>query len=456
MRTALPAELLSSSTGQKAQKILRNCVHCGFCNATCPTYQLVGDELDGPRGRIYLIKNFLETGQDANTLIHHLDRCLTCRNCETTCPSGVEYSQLVELGRTLGDAKATRPAWFKIKRWAVTTVLSSRQLFALAAWCGRTIKRLLPHKQKMLLGRRNNYVIKIDRQNITLTPLKSTPQPTSQPRPEQATPEQATPEQATTIFLFEGCVQPTLSPQINISARYVLHQLGYTIKTLSSEQCCGAIHLHNASPKQANKRMRHNIGRWQAENNSHSLIVSTASGCGVTLKEYYKTFEHQSDELMTEHAKNFSRQVRDLSEVLVQHKNLHTLIPDSIKQLKIAVHLPCTLQHGMQLKSVFEQLISQLPLQTVNVRDNHLCCGSAGTYSLFQKKLSATLLTQKAECLTESEPDLIITANIGCLLELSAHSPTPIIHWIELFCPEQHFSKEVQAALAKQKIRLTK
>ncbi|VAW78242.1 Glycolate dehydrogenase, iron-sulfur subunit GlcF [hydrothermal vent metagenome] len=443
MRTSLPAELLSSSTGKKAQQILRNCVHCGFCNATCPTYQLVGDELDGPRGRIYLIKNFLETGEDANTLIHHLDRCLTCRNCETTCPSGVEYSQLAELGRTLGDAKAQRPLWFKVKRWAVTTVLSSHHLFSLAAWCGRRVRLLLPHKQKILLGRRNNQMIKNDDQKIGMTDTSSSPQTTTE----------STPKNSTTIFLFEGCVQPTLSPQINTSARYVLQQLGYTVKTLNSEQCCGAIHLHNADPKQASKRMRYNITSWQTENNSNSLIVSTASGCGVTLKEYYKTFEHQSDALITQHAKHFSDQVRDLSEVLVQHKNWDTIIPEPIKQLKIAVHLPCTLQHGMQLKSVFEQLIDDLPIQTVKVRDNHLCCGSAGTYSLFQKTLAETLLTQKSERLAEFEPDLIITANIGCLLELSAHSSIPIIHWIELFCPEQYFSKEVLSALADKKLR---
>ncbi len=425
MRTSLSPKNLQSSAGQQAQQILRNCVHCGFCNATCPTYQLVGDELDGPRGRIYLIKNFLENGKDANTLMHHLDRCLTCRNCETTCPSGVEYSQLAELGRMLGEKRARRSIYFKTKRWLIKTLLSSRHLFSMAAWCGRHMKLLLPAKSRDLLSRRNIHLqLNQHTKPVTISTLPK-------------------------LFLFEGCVQPTLAPQINIATRYILEQLGYSMQTLKSEQCCGAIHLHNADLKQASKRMQNNIASWHAHKDKNSFIVSTASGCGVTLKEYHKTLRHHSDKQTIARAQQFSQQVKDLSEILVHHNTLAQFIPESIKQLKIAVHLPCTLQHGMQLKSTFEQLIDQLPLQIVQVSDAHLCCGSAGTYSLFQKKLSKELLQRKVTSLTTSEPDLIITANIGCLLELSHHSDVPIVHWIELFCPQESLSKEILLAISK-------
>ncbi|KAF3979377.1 MAG: glycolate oxidase subunit GlcF [Methylococcales symbiont of Iophon sp. n. MRB-2018] len=360
----------------KANDIIRKCVHCGFCLATCPTYQLLGDELDSPRGRIYLIKSALENNNSSTDSLQHLDRCLTCRACETTCPSGVEYAQLLDVGREMLEEK--RPVWQKVARYGVRKLLTTPLLFNPIGFIARHSKA----------------------QGVLIKPKKTIGK----------------------VLLLGGCVQPVLAPNINHSVKNILAKLGYEVEETPQKQCCGAVDLHLSANKDALKKVKANIEAWaEAE-----IIISSASGCGVMVKDYATLFD--KEDAYYEKALKISQKTQDIAEFLAD-KDLSALKKDD---KKISYHSPCTLQHGQKLGGLVETILQQLGYNPATVQDGHLCCGSAGTYSIFQPKLSNQLKTNKLKNLQASNPEMIVTANIGCLMHLQKGSKIPVKHWIEL------------------------
>jgi glycolate dehydrogenase iron-sulfur subunit len=381
MQTKLPQQIIDSPTGKKADAILRSCVHCGFCLATCPTYQLLGDELDSPRGRIYLIKSALEGEKFGQNSINHLDRCLTCRACETTCPSGVEYGELLDIGRSFVEPQ--RPLWQKVYRTSIRKILTSPRLF-------NSIGFLFRHSA------------------IQTAPV-----------------EQKT--TTTRVLLLTGCVQPMLAPNINHATKNVLTRLGIEVIETKQKECCGAIDQHLAATDDALIKIKQNIDQWaELLNSGVASIISTASGCGVMVKDYAQYFEPEDPYL--EKAITVAKATKDIAEYLLE-QDLSTLF---VKETNISVQVPCTLQHGQKLPGLVESLLTKLGYDISPVKDAHLCCGSAGTYSIFQPSLSKQLRDNKIDNLTQSKPDLIVTANIGCLMHLQKGTKTPVKHWIEL------------------------
>jgi glycolate oxidase iron-sulfur subunit len=402
MQTNLAPEFKNTPDGNAAEAILRKCVHCGFCTATCPTYQLLGNELDGPRGRIYLMKQVLEGMQPTRETQLHLDRCLTCRNCETTCPSGVDYGHLVDIGRKIVDAKVERPASEKAIRWALKEGLPS-PLFAPAMKMGQLVRPLLPASLK------NKVPAK---QAFGVIPTQS---------------------HARKVLMLEGCVQPSMSPNINAATRRVLDAAGIQTLTAPKAGCCGAVKFHLNDQEGGKAHMRINIDAWWplVETGQIEAIVMNASGCGVTVKEYGHIL--QDDPQYAEKAKEISDLTKDLSE----------LLPDLVEKLKgkvsakvaqqVAFHPPCTLQHGQQLRGGVEQHLGALGFK-INVAscEAHLCCGSAGTYSVLQPELAYQLRDRKLGNLSEMNPEVIVSANIGCITHLQSGTQTPVRHWVEL------------------------
>ncbi|SEH82267.1 Glycolate oxidase, iron-sulphur subunit [Bathymodiolus azoricus thioautotrophic gill symbiont] len=360
----------------KANDIIRKCVHCGFCLATCPTYQLLGNELDSPRGRIYLIKSALENNESSAESLQHLDRCLTCRACETTCPSGVEYGHLLDIGRALIEGK--RPLWQKASRFVVRKFLTTPVLF-------NTVGFLFRHSK-----------------------IKT---PIIKPKKIKAK-----------VLLLGGCVQPTLAPNINHSVKNILAMLGYKAEETPQKQCCGAIDQHLGANDEALQKIKKNIDAWH----SFEVIISSASGCGVMVKDYPSLF-NESDPYHQK-AQAVSEKTQDIAEFLVD-KDLSVL---KTVNKKVTYHSPCTMQHGQQLGGLVESILEQLGYEPSIVADSHLCCGSAGTYSIFQPKLSQQLKINKLQNLQASNPEMIVTANIGCLMHLQKGTKAPVKHWIEL------------------------
>ena len=378
--------------------MLRSCVHCGFCNATCPTYQLLGDELDGPRGRIYQIKKLLEGGETSGSLQRHLDRCLTCRACETTCPSGVEYNRLLDIGRELVEQRLPRSFLQRLYRKLLIYSFSESSRVRLLLSAARLFRPLLPPQLKKRIPA-----------SVT------TPAISLRPR-------------ARTMLLLDGCVQPAAAPHINKLAVLVFDRLGIQLQTVPGSGCCGALQHHLSDSEGARHRARSNIDAWwpQIERGAEAIVV-TASGCTPMLKDYQHLL--QDDERYAQRAERISAMTQDLSEVLAR-EDLSDLSPQKSK--RIAFHSPCSLQHAQKLDGVVESLLKQMGFTLVPVRDAHLCCGSAGTYSILQADLSDRLRSNKLNCLQEEHPELIATANIGCLLHLQAKADVPVIHWIEL------------------------
>ena len=363
---------------QKANEIIRKCVHCGFCLATCPTYQLLGDELDSPRGRIYLIKSSLENNHFSDQSIKHLDRCLTCRSCETTCPSGVEYGKLVDIGREFVEQK--RPIWQKVMRYSVRKLLTTPLLF-------NPIGFVSKHSSK---------------QGKAITPNAGSKK----------------------VLLLGGCVQPVLAPNINHSIKNILAKLGYDAIETPQKQCCGAVDQHLSAEQDAMIKIKANIDAWLAYD--VDSIISSASGCGLMVKDYASMFKVGDD--YYQKAKLISSKTQDIAEFLVD-KDLSKL---NLDKVDISYHEPCTLQHGQKLAGLVNSILQQLGYTPAPVKDSHLCCGSAGTYSIFQPKLSQTLKINKLEHLQASNPQMIVTANIGCLMHLQKGNKTPVKHWVEL------------------------
>lgn len=399
MQTQIDPQLLQSDAGKAADSILRSCVHCGFCTATCPTYQLLGDELDGPRGRIYLIKQALEGKQTTRKSQLHLDRCLTCRSCETTCPSGVNYASLLEIGRHLVDQQVKRPFRERIMRLGMKNILPYPGRVAPLLAVARTLKPLLPESICRKIPRKI------------------------------AAGERASTSHSRKVILFEGCVQSVVAQHINRSTTRVLDRLGIECIQVKSEQCCGAVNHHLGDEETAAALARRNIDLWSRYlGDGAEAILSTASACTLEIREYPRLL--QSDPGYVEKAKLVGDATLDLGEFL-QQQDLHRL--EFIKDLPcIAFHAPCTLQHGLQLKGRTEFLLRSLGFRVTEPQDAHLCCGSAGTYSILQPQLANQLRSNKLQALSDNSQNVIATANIGCLLHLQSGSEIPVEHWIEI------------------------
>jgi len=402
MQTALADFIRESSEGAEADRILRSCVHCGFCNATCPTYQILGDELDGPRGRIYQIKQMLEGAEVTRATLTHLDRCLTCRNCETTCPSGVRYGALLEIGRELAERRAGRPVAQRLFRWMLRTVIAHRARFAVGLRMGQLLRPLLPAAMRRKL------------------PVR------------QAAGTWPATRHARRMLVLEGCVQPAMAPDINASTARLLDRLGISLVSASGAGCCGAASHHTSGFAEAKAFARRNIDAWWPRiEDGAEAIVMTASGCGVQVKDYGHLL--RDDPAYADKAKRISGLTRDLSEILVKEdlSKLRRPVPGT----KVAFHSPCTLQHGQKLGGVVERILQELGFELVPVAESHLCCGSAGTYSILQPRLSQPLLQRKLGHLEAGKPAVIATANIGCLAHLASDATVPVRHWVELVAP---------------------
>ena len=398
MQTQLTPEIIDTAAGREADRILRKCVHCGFCTATCPTYQLLGDELDGPRGRIYLIKQVLEGHPVTRHTQAHLDRCLTCRSCETTCPSGVDYVHLLDYGRHKVEQQVSRPWWQHWQRSLLRYFLPEPKRFNPFLRLGQWLRPVLPG------------VIK---KNIPV-PLKVLPWPRQQ--------------HARRMILPGGCVQPSLAPDIDTATARVLDQLG--IQLIQAGGCCGAVSHHLSATERAKDYARRNIDAWWPHIEAGAeAIVSNATGCGVMLKDYAHLLS--DDPNYADKAARITDLCRDIVEVL-EGEDLTSLKQDAARK-RISFHSPCTLQHGQGLAGRVEALLRQAGYELLPVADAHLCCGSAGTYSITQPQLSQKLRDNKLAALQQESPDLIATANIGCLLHLAAESQVSVKHWITLF-----------------------
>ena len=401
MQTNLADFIKDTPQGQEADAILRKCVHCGFCTATCPTYQLLGDELDGPRGRIYLIKQVLEGKPATEKTQLHLDRCLTCRNCETTCPSGVNYGRLIDIGRDVVDQQVQRPFAQQLVRTALKEALPRPQLFGTAMKLGQAVRPLLPEVLRNKVP---------EARDAGAWPTRS---------------------HARKMLLLDGCVQPAMSPSINAATARVLDKLGIQLQVAPKAGCCGAIRYHLNDQAGGLDDMRRNIDAWWPYVEAGAeAIVMTASGCGVTVKEYGHLLEN--DPAYAPKAKRISELTKDLSEIMPAFEaELAKQLTGKITK-RVAYHPPCTLQHGQQIRGKVESVLRTCGIDVSLCADSHLCCGSAGTYSVTQPELSYQLRDNKIKNLEATSPEMIVSANIGCLTHLQSGTETPVRHWIEL------------------------
>ena len=413
MQTQLAPQFANTPEGMEAARILGKCVHCGFCTATCPTYQLLGDELDGPRGRIYLIKQMAEGQAPTEKTRLHLDRCLTCRNCESTCPSGVQYGNLVDIGRKWAEENTpTRPIGSRITRWALKNGLTNPTLFNTAMALGRFVRPLMPNSIQRKIPLVKNAVL-----------AKST-DPYARPHTEHAR----------KMLLLEGCVQPGMLPNINSATARVMDALKIQLISASNATCCGALkyHLNDQAGGLANAKQ--NIDAWWPliEGGVEAIVV-TASGCGVMTKDYGHLLAN--DAVYAHKAKKISELSKDISEILPALQNELIALIGTEPKTGVVYHPPCTLQHGQQIRGKVEGVLSSIGIGVKLCTDSHLCCGSAGTYSITQPELSEQLRQQKlthlhAAC-EESGADVIVSGNIGCITHLQQDSK-PVLHWIEI------------------------
>ena len=408
MKTAITPSYLETDLGKRADKILRNCVHCGFCNATCPTYQVTGDELDGPRGRIYLIKQVLEGNDPGEHTQLHLDRCLTCRNCETTCPSGVNYSRLLDTGRHLVEQKVARSLPQRMLRNGLRHFFLSPG-FGMSLKLGRLLRPVMPGAIKRAIPIRNKIPVSASSQTHTRK-----------------------------VLLVQGCVQKSLQPAIDIAAANVFNAMGIQTVTVSSSGCCGALSHHLGAEQAALQQIKKNIDSWLPliEQDGVEAITMTASGCGVMIRDYHHILTDDAD--YAEKARRVSEAYRDPIEIITAGGD------EAIQQIKrkqdnntqnsrhVAFHPPCTLQHGQKITGQVETLLTSLDYSLKPFTDSHLCCGSAGTYFITQKQLSEELLHRKISAIESTEPDIIVTANIGCQTHLQGATDMPVRHWLEL------------------------
>lgn len=398
MQTSIIDLLKHTNEGQEAERILRNCVHCGFCLATCPTYQLLGDELDSPRGRIYLMKQMME-GQPVTARTQlHLDRCLTCRSCETTCPSGVEYGKLLDIGRHMVEERIPRTTVETGLRRALRFFLPRRYLFIPALRLGQLFRPLLPATLKAKVP---------PLQDAGVWPV-------------------ATHDRQ--VLILDGCVQSGFTPNTNAAAARVLDRLGITVRREPAEQCCGALSFHLNAQEEAKGYIRRNIDAWWPHVEAGvEAILSAASGCGVMIKDYGHLLA--DDPVYASRARRISELTRDLGEFIAAQDFSALRVSG---EHRVAFHPPCTLQHGQKLPGVVERVLRGVGFSLTPVADSHLCCGSAGTYSMLQPEIAGQLLDNKLKALEAGAPQVIATANIGCQLHLASKAGLPVVHWIEL------------------------
>jgi glycolate oxidase iron-sulfur subunit len=402
MQTNLSAEFRDTPEGREADAILRACVHCGFCTATCPTYQLLGDELDGPRGRIYLMKQVLEGEAVTQKTQLHLDRCLTCRNCETTCPSGVQYGRLLDIGRAIVERKVGRTPAEAAQRWSLRRALMSGALFATAMRSARMVKGMLPHE----LGDR----------------IPSAQRAAAWPAPRHAR----------KMLLVEGCVQPALKPNIDAAAARVLDRIGISAVRAKGGGCCGALSHHLNAHDEAVAIVRRNIDAWWplVEKGLEAILV-TASGCGVMVKDYGHFMAR--DAIYAGRAQRIADIARDPIEIVTaEWRKIAPLVAMDQGPQRISYHPPCTMTHGMKIRGQVEEILQALGHSLLPVADAQTCCGSAGAYSILQPKIAGELKVNKLRALEAPRPNVIATANIGCMTHLESGTRTPVVHWIEL------------------------
>jgi len=402
VQTALADFIRDTSDGREADDILRSCVHCGFCLATCPTYQLLGDELDSPRGRIYLMKQVLEGGAATEKTQLHLDRCLTCRSCETTCPSGVKYGRLLEIGRRVVDQQVGRSQAARVARFAILNGLLSGPLFAAALSMGRLVKSVLPKELRSGIPDR---------------------------LPAGRWPEARHPRR---MIVPAGCVQGALAPIIDTAMARVLDRVGISLVRVSGGGCCGALPYHLNEQERALAIVKRNIDAWWPHvDGGAEAVVVTASACGVMVKDYGHLLRLDTD--YAAKANRISELARDTVEVIAaEWARIAPKVAMDLGSRKVAFHSPCTLQHGLKLKGRVEEILHALGLELTTVPDAHLCCGSAGTYSILQPELSNALRAKKLAALESGQPEVIASANIGCIMHLSEGASVKVRHWIEL------------------------
>lgn len=400
MQTTLADFIRGTRDGIEAESILRACVHCGFCTATCPTYQLLGDELDGPRGRIYLIKQVLEGAKPTRKTQLHLDRCLTCRNCETSCPSGVRYGRLLDIGRKVVEQRVPRSLGERIRRTTLKEVLPRAALFKPALRAGRVLRPLLSRELQ--------------------DKLQPAPDPGRWPARTHSR----------KMLVLDGCVQPALAPNINAAAARVLDALGVQLIVARQAGCCGALRYHMNDQEAGLDDMRRNVDAWWPYVEQVEAIVMTASGCGVTVKEYGHLLAHDPE--YAERARRIGAMTRDLSEVLPQFEKELAALAQGRGGRRVAYHPPCTLQHGQQIRGKVESVLRAAGVDVVLCADSHLCCGSAGAYSMLHPDIAHALRERKLDGLAATGADAIVSANIGCITHLRAGTNTPVTHWIEL------------------------
>jgi glycolate oxidase iron-sulfur subunit len=400
MQTQLADFIKDTPEGQEANAILRKCVHCGFCTATCPTYQLLGDELDGPRGRIYLIKRVLEGETPTAKTQLHLDRCLTCRNCETTCPSGVQYGRLVDIGRHLVDSKVERGMMQKLTRTLLKEGLTSAA-FAPAMKLGQTLRPLLPASLQAKVP---------PRQDPGVWPTRTHPRK---------------------VVMLAGCVQPAMQPNINSATARVLDALGIETVVPPAAGCCGAIRHHLDDQAGGLDDARRNIDAWVAALDAGAeAIMMNASGCGAMVKEYAHLLH--GDPVYAARARRVSEATRDLAEFLpALGEELRARIGTTGSAQRVVFHPPCTLQHAQKVKGVVEELLASLGAEVAPAGESHFCCGSAGTYSVLQPELSIQLRDRRLSRLNAPQPQVILSANIGCITHLQSGTETRVMHWVE-------------------------
>jgi len=405
MHTEIHQDLIGNKQAQDAKSLIEACVHCGFCTATCPTYQHFNDERDGPRGRIYLIKQLLETNEVTEKTQKHLDRCLTCRSCETTCPSGVQYGKLVDIGRGMVEDRVERSKAANASRWLLRKMLPYPKRFGFFLKIGQFFQPLMIGPFKALGA-------------------KVPPKQKHTPWPANSHPRR--------MLALAGCAQSVATPNTNESTARVLDKLGITLVEEPQAGCCGAVDYHLGAHDDGLNAMRKNIDAWwPAVEAGVEAIVMTASGCGVMVEEYAELFEN--DPAYAEKAKRVSELTKDISQIL-EKEDLSQLELDQTQlgSAKTAVHCPCTLQHGLQLNGNVDKILQDAGVPLTKTKDRHLCCGSAGTYSVLQAKTAKQLLDNKLKALSIEEPEQIVTSNVGCQLHLATKADVPVKHWIEL------------------------
>ena len=416
MQTNFTKKQLQESSNIDTNGIIRKCTHCGFCNATCPTYQVAGDELDGPRGRIYLIRDMLENNKPASEKItRHIDRCLSCYACMTTCPSGVNYMHLVDHARNHIEKTYVRPFFDRFIRILLSIILPSPKLFRIVGYLARfanPFKFLFPKKIKNML----KYM------------------PTSFPKSNYENKEVYSPKGKTfaKVALLTGCVQRVISPQINDSTIDILNRHGVEVIVPKEITCCGSLNHHLGKEDLAHKSFVNNINFWfkcYEERNLDAILVTT-SGCGTTLKDYGHIFRDDPDKDLRKKAKVISSLAKDVTEYL--GKNIKLNFVEKDKKFKIAYHSACSMQHGQKLHSQPINLLKKTGNEIVEIPDGHLCCGSAGTYNLLQSEMASELLVRKVSNIDKVKPDFISTGNIGCMTQISSGTKIPIVHTIEI------------------------